>query len=137
MKKFFNKASYLSKCMCLYLVINVILIALSLIFLIWNNYYLSTSLAIGFICGLVNLVLLIVSSSNLNTDKKTNSSMLFIGGFFIRFLIMFLAVGLSFLVIYLTKPAKYDYFYLLASGVPFIISTFVISCVKDENKGEE
>ena len=77
-------------------------------------------------------------------NAKKSQMVMLVGGNFVRFIVMFLAVGLSALVIYLTnvEKEKLDYLNIIASGVPFIVNIFVASLVhiepsQDEIKNED
>lgn len=129
----FKKLSYLTKSCLVYAIIVIILIGLSLIGLFWNNYYITTSLAISGVCACINMVLLIKSGDGLKPDAKKSEMAMLGAGQFIRFLMMFLAIGLSALVIYLTKSAEQDkivYMNILASGVPFFAMTGVLAMIR-------
>ncbi len=134
-----KKLSYLSKSLLLYLAICGVLLILSLIGLFFNNYYLVTCFAIGSVCGFINLFLLIKSSEGIDPDAKKSQMVMLVGGNFVRFIVMFLAVGLSALVIYLTnvEKEKLDYLNIIASGVPFIVNIFVASLVHIESSQDE
>ncbi len=128
-----KKLPYLTKSCLIYWLVIIVLIAISLIGLIWNNYYIATSLAISGVCACVNLVLLIKSGDGLKPDAKKSEMVMLGAGHFIRFLMMFAAIGLSTLVIFLTKSAdqnKIIYMNILASGVPFFVMTGILSLIK-------
>lgn len=128
-----KKLSYLSKSILVYLASVIILCLLSLIGLIWNDFYILTSLGIASLCALVNLILLIKSSEGLKPDAKKSSMVFLVTGNFFRFIMMVAAIGLSALVIYLTKGEGQDnkvYLNILASGIPFFVMTGVLACIK-------
>lgn len=132
-----KKLSYLTKSILVYLGSVIILCLLSLIGLIWNDYYVLTSLGIASVCAFVNLVLLIKSSEGLKPDAKKSSMVFLVTGNFFRFIMMLAAIGLSALVIYLTKGEGQDnkvYLNILASGVPFFVMTGVLACIKPEDE---
>jgi len=114
----------------------ILICLLSLVGLVWGNYYLVTSALIGSVCGFVNICLLIKSGSSMDPNMKSSSMVLFVISYIVRTLMMIAGVGLSALVIYLTfSGEKMDYLNILMSGVPFILMTLILSFVKIE-KGE-
>ncbi len=135
-----KKLSYLSKSILMYLASVVVLCLISLIGLVWGDYYVLTSLAISSACALINLILLIKASEGLKPDAKKSSMAILATGNFFRLLMMIAAIGLSALVIFLTNSDsenKIIYLNILASGVPFFVMTGVLAIVKPDDEDLE
>lgn len=132
------KLTYLKKTLLVFVGCCLVVIALSTIGLIWSNYYILVSTAIGSVGAGFNLFLLLKSTEALNPEAEKKSSMFFfLGGNAIRTLIMLASIGLSALVIYLTDGTKYEYLSIVAAGVPFLSIALVTILVKDNDITEK
>ncbi len=132
--------TYTKRVFLLFGIICTILLLLSLIGLIFGNYYITTSFAFGFICAGVNLFLLVKSADSLNpANQNKGGQVFFLFANVLRTLIAFIAIGLSALIIYLTigeNDNKMLYLSILGSGAPFLIMAMVTAIVRpDEEKG--
>lgn len=131
-----NKNSYSFRIIFTYLLVNLALILLSLIFLIYHNYYVTTSLVIGAVFGLANIFSLFKTTELMSKENPGTAFLLFLQIF--RMILLLLGLVLSFLVIYLTNDSgdKKTYFYILFAAIPYFVFLLVSMLIREKNRGE-
>lgn len=132
--------TYTKKLFITYLVFGVAAIIISTVGLIWSNWEIIACVFVGILFGIVNYYFLISSSYKLSGDNRS-SMISFMSGYGIRFILQIVGLGISVLIIYLTRDNSentYRYFNILGTGVGFILPAIVSSMVNpDKYKKEE
>lgn len=119
-----------------YLVVMVVALGLSCIGFAFETpytYYPLVVTAISFVCGLIYLVALLMSAKKKVEVTESNKSLLIagqMGGNFLRFAIMVIAVLCSFLFIHFApadgEKDKWVYALVLIAGIPMIVDIALI-----------
>ena len=119
-----------------YLVIMVVALGVSCVGFAFDtpySYYPIVVTAISFVCGLLYLVALLFSAKKkIEVNEKNKSIMLAtqMGGNFLRFAIMIIAVLCSFLFVHFApmdgEKEKWVYALVLIAGVPMIVDIALI-----------
>ena len=113
-------------------IIYIVIILLSLIGLLFNEYSIIICVSLCSIVSFLNTILLL-KSSNVNPDEGAAKFVLFT---FIRYLLMVLGLFISGLIVYLTMSEEINktrYLIVAAGASLYVISPLIISFVGKEN----
>lgn len=113
-------------------IIYIVIILLSLIGLLFNEYSIIICVSLCSIVSFLNIFLLL-KSSNVNPDEGAVKFVLFT---FIRYLLMILGLFISGLIVYLTMGEEINktrYLIVAAGAIPYLITPLIISFVGKEN----
>jgi len=111
--------------------INISVLLLCLIGLIWSDWELIMSYGIGMVFGGISYFLFY-----LTTKPENDSTKIYIFAI-LRYLLMFLGIGLPALIISLTgtdASSKLRFLNILAAGVPFLINVALVGRLGKEQK---
>ena len=113
-------------------IIYIVIILLSLIGLLFNEYSIVICVSLCSIVSFLNTILLL-KSSNVNPDEGVMKFALYT---FLRYFLMVLGLFLSGLIVYLTKGEeinKLRYLIVAAGAIPYLITPLIISFLGKEN----
>ena len=121
---------YIKKVVLSHALVCSLLVMLSCVGLIFNEWVLIVSMAI---CGIISTVnsFLLVKSGDLTSPEGT--SVYFIIFTFVRFILMIIGFVASALLVHFTMPDdvnKYRYLLVALAGVPYIITPVILSIVR-------
>ncbi|MDD4532257.1 MAG: hypothetical protein PHW22_02360 [Bacilli bacterium] len=125
---------YTKRLFITYIVLGIVAIAISTIGLIWSNWEIIACVSIGILIGIINYYFLIFFSNKVSGNDK-GSLTSFMSGYGLRFLLQVIGLGLSVLLIYLTRGNSvntFRYFNILGTGVGYVLPAIVSSIVKQE-----
>ena len=122
-----NKLKNNSKTLLFHLIASIILIGLSCLSLIFNEWIIIVNMALACLLSFVNILLFIASKESVTPDGSMSLSF---GMFtFARFALMFIGIGLSAVFVYLTMPTEVNdlrYFTILLTAVPYFMNVFAL-----------
>ena len=122
----FNILSKNKKSIITYSIICAILVGLSTISLAFNEWVVILNMAICSLCGIGNLILLIVSREDITQDGPKVSFALFT---LLRYFLMLVGLAISALLVFLTMGEvvnQYRYLTILISAIPFFCMTIAL-----------
>lgn len=121
-----NILSKNKKSIITYSIICAILVGLSTISLAFNEWVVILNMAICSLCGIGNLILLIVSREDITQDGPKVSFALFT---LLRYFLMLVGLAISALLVFLTMGEvvnQYRYLTILISAIPFFCMTIAL-----------
>ena len=113
-------------------IIYIVIILLSLIGLLFNEYSIVICVSLFSIVSFLNTILLL-KSSNVNPDEGVMKFALYT---FLRYFLMVLGLFLSGLIVYFTMGEeinKLRYLIVAAGAIPYLITPLIISFLGKEN----
>lgn len=113
-------------------IIYIVIILLSLIGLLFNEYSIIICVSLCSIVSFLNIFLLL-KSSNVNPNEGAVKFVLFT---FIRYLLMVLGLFISGLIVYLTMGEEINktrYLIVAVGAIPYLITPLIISFLGKEN----
>lgn len=121
-----NKLKAHSKTLLFHLVASIILIGLSCISLIFNEWIIIVNMGLACLLSFVNILLFIASKESVTPEGMSLSFGIFT---FARFAIMFVGIALSAVFVYLSMPEEVNnlrYFTILFTAVPYFMNVFAL-----------
>ncbi|MFA6796602.1 MAG: hypothetical protein WCR63_03415 [Bacilli bacterium] len=126
--------AYTKRLFITYTVFGILAICMSTIGLIWSNWEILACVSVGIGFGIVNYYFLISFSYRVSGDNKSSLAS-FMSGYGLRFLLQIIGLGVSVLIIFLTKEesdSTYRYFNILGTGIGFILPAIVSAIINPD-----
>lgn len=121
-----NKLKAHYKTILFHIICSLILIGLSCISLIFNEWIVIINMTLACLLSFTNILLFIASKESVTPDGMSLSFGIFT---FARFALMFIGIVLSAVFVYLTMPDTVNnlrYFTILLTAIPYFMNVFAL-----------